>query len=198
MSYASMLSMAYSAKCAAEAAYRRVSKDTEYPDRGEAVEVVRGRKIKVGTKGKLISTGKSEYGSWVRFTTEAGDDVITNASNVTYPNLHDRREAAYQAEVKAVADYRAVLAEATVFVGVDLSKPIEGTGVYHQHAYSDTHEAQYACNPEADLDTLRAVVGALDPRGSSWGALRWSTGSSVTGRPAPDRISVISGTGLCD
>lgn len=197
MSYASMLHMAEVAKAAAEAQYRRTKKDTEYPERGEAVEVVRGRKIPVGTKGKLISTGESQYGHWVRFTTEAGEDVLTNAGNVVFPHIAARREEAWKAEEKATADYRAVLAEAVKFVNIDLANPVE-RGRTQQHAYSDTTESTYACNPEATDEEVKAVVAAMDPRGSSWGALRWSGGSSVSSRPAPDRVVVFSSVSLCD
>lgn len=185
------------AKYAAERAYKDAQRDNTTPDRGEAVEVVRGRKVPVGTKGKLISTGESQYGSWVRFTTEAGESIIINAYNVRFPNMAERSREAFDAEQKAIKDYRAVVAQAAAFVGLDLSKPLE-VGRTQQHSYSDSSEATYAVNPEATDADITAVINVLDPSGSSWGALRWSGGSSLVSRPAFDRVVIRSTTCLCD
>jgi hypothetical protein len=52
------------------------------PKKGRTVEVVRGRKVPIGTKGYVIWYGEGHYGSRVGIKDEAGEVHWTAASNV--------------------------------------------------------------------------------------------------------------------
>ena len=163
--------------------------------RGIAVEVVRGRKVAVGTVGVLEAWGENQYGDWckVRIGTES---VFIASRNVSFPELYaaitDAATACSAAEDarKAIAD--AIVAEA----GVNLAKPVE-QGKTALNAYSDDWSSVYACNPEASDSVVRLAVELLDPPESSWGKLRYSHGSHVQSRDG-DRVTVRSSVGLCD
>jgi hypothetical protein len=51
-------------------------------EKGALVEVFKGRKVKVGTVGRIIWTGDSEWGPRVGIKTEAGETHFLAASNV--------------------------------------------------------------------------------------------------------------------
>jgi hypothetical protein len=163
---------------------------------GLRVEVTRGRKVPVGTIGTLMGWGESQYGHWVRIQTEDGL-TFCNERNVTFPELDAQRKAAYDRLEDARNNFRARLDQAKAYTGLDLSKPFPG-GKNSQHSYSDTYVADYFVNPEASDELVTLMVSLLDPPGSSWGALRWSGGSSVVHRLAPDRVTICSTTCLCD
>lgn len=187
------------AKYAAEAAATRAKKlDTgDMRQRGMIVVVTRGKKLPKGTTGTLSRWGESQYGHWVCIKTEDGVETMMNERNVTYPKLDTDREATYAMQEATMATYRQMLAEAVAFTGLDLKTPIN-KGEYRQHAWSDTFEAEYACNAEASDELLSTVINLLDSPGSSWGALRWSGGSSLSARVSPTVVRVMSSTNICD
>lgn len=172
-------------------------KRERYPEKGDKVVVVRGRKIPKGTEATLDGWGENDFGHYVRLIMADGQTVFTARHNVSFVRCDAEHEAAVAEAKTAARAYHAMLSEAVTLAGVDLSKPLEGTGKLQQLSYSDLYEADYACNPECPDDILSYVVGALDPATSSWGKLRWSTGSSVVSRNG-GIVRVLSGTGLCD
>lgn len=163
--------------------------------RGIAVEVVRGRKVAIGTVGVLEAWGENQYGEWCKVRI-GNDSVFIAAHNVTFPEwyaaIEDASNAVSQAEDARNAVRDAVIAEA----GVNLSEPLESEQP-RLNAYSDDWSALYACNPEASDAVVKLAVELLDPPESSWGKLRYSHGSRVESRSG-DRVTVRSSVGLCD
>lgn len=165
---------------------------------GQKVEVVRGRKIPKGITGKLLRWGENSYGRWVLIEFD-GNQVFTAMHNVIFPNYIAEMERKAGIVEVAKDQYQAALKEAVVFVGIDLNNPIEGTSKLEQYAWHDSYTATYAVNPEASDELIHFVLDAtLDPSESSWGKLRWSSGSSIVDRPTKDRVVINSTTCLCD
>ena len=186
-------------RTAYDAAYKaeHAAKREVYPEAGAKVEVVRGRKIPKGTTGTLVRWGEGEFGRWVNVQPAEGPAFFTSRSNVRFPEIDAEYTARYEAATATKDAYQKLLSEAVALSGINLRNPIAGTSQHRQHAWSDTHEADYACNAECPDDILRYVIGALDSPGNSWGQLRWSTGSSLVSRDG-GIARVLSGTGLCD
>lgn len=163
--------------------------------RGIAVEVVRGRKVAVGTVGVLEAWGENQYGDWCKVRI-GHDSVFIAARNVTFPELYAAITDAASV-CSAADDARRAIADAVVAdAGVNLAKPVE-RGQTVLNAYSDDWSAVYACNPEASDAVVKLAVELLDPPESSWGKLRYSHGSRVESRSG-DRVTVRSSVGLCD
>lgn len=165
-------------------------------EQGMTVEVIKGRKIAIGTTGTLEGWGSNEFGQWVRVKVANGNTFFTSMRNVTFPDLNKAIDALSEASQAAMRAYRDRLDEAVSFCGIDLRA---GTKVASDmHAYSDSYVADYACNPMASRALLDLVVRHLDPPGSSWGALRWSGGSTIISQPEANVVRIQSITCLCD
>ncbi len=163
--------------------------------RGAEFKVVRGRKFPIGTVARADFIGSNDFGPYVRFTLN-GQTQFISERNVEWPEFTVKREAVYadlNAAEEAVKAARRLVVE---MAGIDLSKPLE-RGKLSQMAYSDSYVAEYACNADAPDDVLRAAVDILDPPQSSWGALRWSQGSSIQSRDG-GTVTIASYTGICD
>lgn len=164
--------------------------------KGTLVEVVRGRKVPVGTKGKLLGWGDGQYGPWVRIEVN-GEQVFVSQRNVRFPEIDAMLDSAHREAEQAGEQYASAIAAMRHTVGLDLSKPLS-KGNLSQFAYSDSFVADYAVNPEASDELVRFMLGVLDPPQSSWGQLRWSGGSSLVERVSPDVVRVSSITCICD
>lgn len=166
--------------------------------RGLLVRVDKGRKIPKGSTFVVQQHGEGRYGEWVR----TPEGLFIDRANVT-PIDPKWAEAcaAYDAAIAALErledNIRSVEAAIIAAAGFDIRHPVRKVE-YRQEAWSDVSINEYACNPDADDELLRIAVQLADPGQSSWGNLRWSRGSSVVERPAPDRVIVHSSTGLAD
>lgn len=176
---------------------RHVSKclDKWEPRSGMTFKVIRGRKHPIGLTGVADFVGENDYGPYVRFTID-GQSQFTALRNVEWPEYIIKREAAHANLDDAEAAMKATSQLVVSMAGIDLSKPLD-RGTLRQYAYNDSYEAVYACNPDAPDAVLQAALGVLDPPQSSWGALRWSQGSSLTRREGAT-CTVHSSTGICD
>lgn len=168
--------------------------ESRNPTAGMVAKVCRGRKIPKGTEGKLLGWGSNEYGEWVRLDIN-GETVFTAMRNVCFPSLMEAIDAASN----SLASHENVYHDALVAAQgvIDLNRPI-ATHKTEQHAYSDTGCCDYAVPEDASNELIQACLNMLDPRGSSWGALRWSGGSSLKERVSPTVARVNHYTCLCD
>jgi hypothetical protein len=169
--------------------------DSWEPMRGSEFKVIRGRKFPIGMVARADFIGTNDFGQYVRFTHD-GQTAFIAARNVEWPDYIIRHEAAMTAMNKAEEQVREARKTVVTFAGIDLSKAKE-RGKLSQMAYSDSYVADYDCNPDAPDAILRAALDILDPPQSSWGALRWSQGSSIQSRNG-GTVTIASYTGICD
>lgn len=160
--------------------------------RGDEVVVCGGRKLPHGSNVILLSWGEGAYGGWVRVQPAEGEAVFLSRHHVRFPTREQSLSIGIGMQARARDAAQAIVNAA----GIDLTKPVE-TSTARMNAYSDDSEAVYACNPDVDIDVIKVALEILDPPQSSWGALRWSLGSSVVSRDG-DRVTVRSSTGICD
>lgn len=51
-------------------------------ERGQGVEVIKGRKVPIGTTGHVLKSGENRYGTWVLFKDGDGETHITAVTNL--------------------------------------------------------------------------------------------------------------------
>lgn len=165
--------------------------------RGLLVRVVKGRKVPVGTEFVVQQAGDGRYGSWVRtpegaFVDRGNVEIIDPA----YEALRAAASAAHAAE-SDLRDRIAAAKRAVVeYAGINLRSREDVQ--HHSYGWREDDEYTTPCNPEATDEEIRLALRYVDPEGSSWGSLRWSCGTDLRARLAPDRIRVYSSTGLAD
>ena len=169
--------------------------DSWEPQRGMEFRVVRGRKFPIGTVADADFVGSNDFGAYVRFTIDGQTQFIA-ARNVEWPAYNMRHDTAVEAMNAAEKGLREARKTVVDLAGIDLSKAKE-RGKLSQMAYNDSYVADYDCNPDAPDAILRAALDILDPPQSSWGALRWSQGSSIQHRDG-GTVTIVSYTGICD
>jgi hypothetical protein len=97
--------------------------------------------------------------------------------------------AAYEAQCKAILD--------ACGFNWDGRKYIDGSKEMYAYGDSDQFEVPYSGDPTQEQ--LSAGAALLDPPTSSYGALRWSTGSSLVSYDAARKVAIVRcGTGICD
>jgi hypothetical protein len=185
------------AKAALEASRERVRALRDNL-RGLLVRVVKGRKLAKGTEFVVQQHGEGQYGEWVR----TPEGLFIDRRNVEpidpkWIAADAARDAAFADVERIEESIRAVEAAIIAAAGIDIAHPVRKVE-YRQEAWRDVSVYEYACNPDADDELVRIAVQLADAPQSSWGQLRWSCGSNVTSRPAPDRVLVHSSVGLCD
>jgi hypothetical protein len=164
---------------------------------GLRVRVVKGRKLPKGSHFVVQRAGEGRYGKWV----QTPEGVFVDRYNVEIddPLFAAAVADAARADVHVDDLTREIKAEEARIIaaaGIDLSKRDNRT--LRQGAWRDYDEYDTVCSPLADDDLIRAALAYADPQGSSWGALRWSCGTSLVERIAPDRIRVCAQTGIAD
>lgn len=165
---------------------------------GLEVEVVKGRKVPIGTRFVVQQAGEGKYGRWVR----DGNGSFIDRFNVDI--VDSKWKNAYAAELVRVQGAVDVAREhlnnlqneLLSRVAIDLR---ERTNVeHHSYGWREDENFDTSCNPHASDEEIALALTILDPQGSCWGALRWSCGTTLIARVAPDRIRVHSSTGLAD
>ena len=163
--------------------------------KGGLYEVVRGKGM--GTRGVLIWDGPDKFNhrNWrVGLKLESGEAIFVNGGAVEYiPTaaelnvIHEKAlaEEAYRERGKFL---KTLIAE----------KPVYGT--HHGAAYGGDYECTVKIlDPTATDEDLIEAVNRANPRTSSYGALRWSTGATkITVNRELMVVEYLDGYGMCD
>lgn len=192
----------------AQSAYDAAAKEYNdmrlYP-RGLRVVVTKGRKFPKGNVATVQKCGENGYGRWCFILCDdqsegfiALDNLticddqfamatqrLDNATALLRDAEHDLRWA--QAEYKA-----AVVGKAGIDLAVRIDPKLE------QAAWRDYERFLTPCNAAASDAEINDALRLLDPMGNSWGALRWSCGTQMIERVAPDMVRVERTVGIAD
>lgn len=178
-----------------EAKKAKKALDSWEPLAGMSFKVIRGRKFPIGTTARADAIGEKFYGPYVRFTLD-GQIQFISLRNVEWPAYEAKRNVMYDVIDAAEEAVKAASSTIVEMAGIDLKKPLE-KGTLTQREYTDSYTARYACNPDAPTEVLQAALEIMDPEQSSWGALRWSRGSSIISRDG-GTVVITSNTGIAD
>lgn len=93
-----------------EREWERRANEALEPEKGDTLTVVRGKKVKVGTKGAMFWLGDTRYGTRVGFTGTDGETYWTAASNVEFDPDLDRIPGFFPADEATVRAHAAAVA----------------------------------------------------------------------------------------